>query len=559
VLRFDPSLWLKPSNARATTVLNVQNGLPAARVNDLLLRAGDPGEVLVATDAGLVRVSAEGRPRGRVLLRGQRVTALTQDVAGTWKGLYVIHHHTQQASVIAGSKQLTVTDLLSCDDALYVATHDSGLWRWRSGRLDPVPGVPAVRVGGLTGCDAHRPVWAATTAGLYVVTAADGPGRACAAWSDHATRAHFLRRTGALVLGTFGEGAYLLESGALHPLLPRGRVTLIHSHREALLIATDRGLWVWRRGRPAVSVQLPGPPPGLVTALAPFPGGLWVGTFDGGIGVQERGRWRRCPTPDGRITALLLGPTGALWVGTAAGLLVGQHHGTAVSRVTDPRGWLRHHVSALRRQGPRIWVAVHPGLVAIDTRRGRSQGAFSYYGARGRQEDRGLVGTTVYGLAVTSAGIWAGTDRGLSLMAPGGVTRSLTDLEGALPDNWINDVRASGDAIHLLTLRSGLMRIQPGGSEIWSTALMTSPSVLQPLGRHVVFGTNDSGLAVVEGPGTIRTYGPAQGIASATVSALAHDPTTDRLWVGGNGGIDRIDNVHQALGARCPDAGVTQP
>jgi ligand-binding sensor domain-containing protein len=197
-----------------------------------------------------------------------------------------------------------------------------------------------------------------------------------------------------------------------------------------------------------------------------------------------------------------------------------------------------------------LWVAVHPGLVAIVTDREPMQ--FSYFGAQGREADAGLVGPTAYGLAATSSGLFVGTDDGLCHMASGR-TSVLTDLGGVLPDNWVNDVRAQLDAVYVLTLRSGLMRLSPEGTDVWPTSLMTSPGVLLPLSHSVLFGTNAAGLAVLDrGAPRIQTYGPAQGLPSTLVTAILLDPETDRLWVGGSSGITRIDHPSQALGIEEP-------
>jgi ligand-binding sensor domain-containing protein len=44
----------------------------------------------------------------------------------------------------------------------------------------------------------------------------------------------------------------------------------------------------------------------------------------------------------------------------------------------------------------------------------------------------------------------------------------------------------------------------------------------------------------------VLTYGPSQGLSSSLVGALLIDRQNNQLWVGGNGGIDRLD-----LGAFC--------
>jgi ligand-binding sensor domain-containing protein len=297
-------------------------------------------------------------------------------------------------------------------------------------------------------------------------------------------------------------------------------------------------------------VPLDGPPPGVVTALAPRGDTLWVGTFDRGLSVMtRRGRWRRIRSPDDRITALQVGPRGRVWVGTATGLLrQSATNPLRLSPVRDPDGWLGRHVSTLRRHGDRLWVGVYPGLVAIDVAAPPGDELdFEHLGASGHAADAGLVGPTVYGAAFGGDSLWVGTEDGLSLLAGSGQGYALTDLGGVLPDNWITDVRRAGAVVHVLTLRSGLLQLTPRGSRLLRFNLMTSPSGMLALRRAVVFGTNRQGLALVRGARRITTYGPERGLASSAVAALAYDVAADRLWVGGNAGVDQIDGALQRI------------
>lgn len=82
---------------------------------------------------------------------------------------------------------------------------------------------------------------------------------------------------------------------------------------------------------------------------------------------------------------------------------------------------------------------------------------------------------------------------------------------------------------------------------------MTSPGVLLVAGSRVVFGSNASGLVVLEENRAGRapellSYGPAQGLPSAMVTSLLHDRAHDRLWVGGSTGLTRIDKASSSLG-----------
>jgi ligand-binding sensor domain-containing protein len=551
ILRFDGRLWTDPARATPVGRVGVAQGLPAARVNDLA-RAADGG-VWAATDAGLVRLDRLGLVRAEHLLSGRRVTALAGGWIGTWRGLV---QRRRPHATVPGSEALAVTDLLACGAAgTLVATHASGLWLLdRRGVLRRLAGLADVRVGRLAGCQrpARRSAWAASMLGLFRVDLDQLRAHPVSAWRQHASQVA-TDRAGRVLLGTFGAGVQRLEGGRLAPLASNGRVSLLFAGPGgAWLVGTDERLTVVRPDGREVPLPVQGPPPGPVTALAPTPGGLWVGTFDQGLARLRRGRWERWSVGERRITALLSDSGGRLWVGTARGLF--HRRGRGFARVRDPRGWLKRHVNAVREGAGRLWFAVYPGLVTLDTR--RRPWRFVYLGATGAEADRGLVGPTVYGVAFSRGGrrAWIGSDDGLSrlrTMTERGRASNLTDLGGALPDNWINDVRAAPDGIYVLTLRSGLLRVGQR-TEVIHADLMTSPSVLLPLGAGAIFGTNSRGLAVLRDTAartpTLAVLGPAQGITSRLVTALAHEPTRDRLWIGGEAGVERLDAATTALG-----------
>src|SRR5262249_40049481 len=149
-----------------------------------------------------------------------------------------------------------------------------------------------------------------------------------------------------------------------------------------------------------------------------------------------------------------------------------------------------------------------------------------YMGASGQEADAGLCGTTVNGIAPGRAGLWLGTQTGLTLLG-GAEPRWLGDLSGILPDDWITDVRAAGERVYVLTLRSGLLEIRSQEARVEPFRLMTSPSALLPLpgSDGVLFGVNQAGLAYLpaRAQDQLYTFGPAQGLASSTVTSLALD------------------------------------
>ena len=555
VLRYGPELWRDPSRARPRGRIDV-GVLTAPGVN--VLRVLGPDRVLLGTDDGLLEVDGRGRPRGAPRLRGERVTALSRAWIGTWSGLRSL----RSLERLSGSEDLRVTDLLDCGERLLVATHDRGLLQVAASRIAPLQGVPSTtRVASLAGClRGCGAIHAASLGGVYAIDPRTLAARLAHQDPQHATRV-LVARDGALLLGSFDAGLRRLAPGAARTTLhaATGPVSLLHPGPEgALLLGDARSLVVLGTDGVRRPLSLAGPPAGMVTAIALEQSRVWAGSFDGGLGRLERDGWQAERLLDPRVTALALDPGGRLLVGTASGLLLLNAPGQLPVRVRDPRGWLDRHIAALRPapEGSVVWVAAHPGVVALETARERPGLDVRYFGAAGKEADAGLAGPTVYGLAIARDGIWVATDEGLSRMQLGS-TRTLTDLGGELPDNWLNDVRIAEDGtLYVLTLRSGLLRIGEQGTRVLHGRFMTSPGVLLPIstprGRAVLLGSNADGLIVLddlEGSAPrARTYSLAQGLPAQTVSSFAYDAEHDRLWVGGDSGITQIDGAARQLG-----------
>jgi len=533
LLRYDARLWSDPARARPTLAVGVAQGLPSPRIYDLALHPTRTDELLVATARGLARLDAQsGRVQG-VLLRGREVLALAFPLAGADDGLYRVDGDA--AHRIPGTAGLVTRRIVPCGDWL-LTVGSLPLLIQRDGWVEPRPDLGGTRS---AACCPDKTLWLGAHDGLRWLDQSAVARRA--AWERH-TPTLACDRQGALLLGTFAEGALRRPAGEdrLRRLLRRGHVSLLHAPAPGLtLVGTDDGLFVVR-GR-ARRVPLDGPPTGLVVALARRGDELWVGTFDGGLAVRDGHGWQPVRLFDRRITQLLVGPRGRMWVGTASGLAVERGPGSRrLTRFRDPRGWLGRHVNLLRLVGQEVWVGVHPGLVSIEGQR------LSYRGALGHDADAGLLGPTVNGLARTEDRLWIGGTDGLTRLGPAGLF-ALSDTNAALPDNWINDVRAAGETVHVLTLAAGLLEISPAGAVVTHTrGLMTSPSGMSLLGGRPLFGTAGRGLALVT-PGGITTYGPEQGLASATVSALLVDAGADRLWLGGDAGVEIIDHARREL------------
>ena len=350
----------------------------------------------------------------------------------------------------------------------------------------------------------------------------------------------------ALAVGTFGGGLGLFEGGDWHavsvPDLPSPYVQAVsYDDRGRLWIGTRDGLVVREDGawqdRPAAL----GPPGPRVTALESTPDGrgLWVGTFQPGLGRLMDGQWRHYGKADGlpsaEVNALVL-HQGVLWVATNAGVAwYGDDGFHQHPRLGALRGVA---VTAMLSDEQALWFGSSRGVVRLS----------AGLDVRTLGVREGLVNAHVYALASAAGATWAGTLGGLSGLQPDGSPRPLdtprvTAGPGGLAHNWVNAMLAGGDALWVGTYGGGVdRRTDEGWEHVFPTAgetLEINPGAAAWAGERPVFGTLDRGLLVVEPDGTgAHLVDRDLGLASPSVTAL-HAVDGD-LWIGTTAGLQRV-------------------
>lgn len=543
VLRFDDRLWSDPAHARPVGTVG---GLPSPDVRAL---APAPDGVWIGTARGLVVAG-----RGAVVrLEGRSVTALAPPFVGTRDGLFRLD--ATAAAPVAGTVGLHVTALLRCGEGLLVGTHDRGLWRGTTGgALTPVRGLTTSRVNALAGCD--EPL-AATLRGLFRVR--DGVARPVDGAHAHAPAVTV--GDGRIYVGTFGDGAARIDGPHLAPVTSDGRVSALAYDRahDAVLVATDDALRVVRGGR-AETVALPGGPRGRVVALLAEGRTLWAGTLNHGLYRRTHGTWGAVEGFDPRVSALAAAPDRRLWVGTAGGLGRLRADGSRVEPLRDPRGWFSRHINALQADGNALLVFVHPGVVGVAFRDGEPSG-YRYLGSTDAtelvagdapftKELGALRRETVFALARDGSSTWLASAGGL-LRNEGGELRALTELGGALGDRAIYDVVEARDGTWALGWRAGLLRWSGGAVDVWPARWLAVPRGLTAYRGGWLVPTEDRGLVRVErGAGALRftAWGAAQGLSGDAADAVA--VTAEGVWVGGQDGVDRLEDGGRALATR---------
>ncbi|BAS27207.1 ligand-binding sensor domain-containing protein [Limnochorda pilosa] len=357
-----------------------------------------------------------------------------------------------------------IADRATLDGATWLATFGGGLWRQAPGRLEQVPGAPAVvQALGI----AAGTLVAGTPDGLLLVRAGESGGASAASYrigrvtwdglpSDHVAALAYAAGSGGgrLWVGTFDQGVVLYDGGRWRPLpLPEGRarwITALHFDGTALWIGTENGLY--RAEDLSVVPALPGV---KVQALVGQGGRVRVLTGDGLVEVGPDGV-RALPISLGARYQVAASDGRSLWVGGSAGLAAAREEGepirstpasghippawitailprsdglvvgtydAGIYAVPDPLGpggvgsgeaagpgyrtlvpgvWV--NPGALHEQAGFLWAGtLGDGLVAL------ARGAWTSIGP-----DQGLAGADVTALAGSGRVLWVGTRTGLS-------------------------------------------------------------------------------------------------------------------------------------------------
>lgn len=300
--------------------------------------------------AGLMRVhgDADGVDPGRIefLTRRQgllsdEVRALAMDRDGSlWigsrRGLSRLSESTVKAARSRdGSDSFVSAVAVTSDGALWTATA-TGLRR-SQGDVERTytegDGLPGRIVTSLHE-DRHGTLWAATTLGVARLVGSRFvplPAPVGDPWSEYQIRSMASDDDGALWLCDQQRGLYRWKDGVIEA--PR----IVAGQRKAYIVHVDRGAR------------------------------LWIGFWDGGLSVYDRGRVTTYGAEQGlplaSVNALFEDQTGRVWVATNSDL--GRVEGARIRTFRSngiPEGAV---VSLLEEAGGDLWVGVGPSLMKI--------------------------------------------------------------------------------------------------------------------------------------------------------------------------------------------------
>jgi ligand-binding sensor domain-containing protein/signal transduction histidine kinase len=328
---------------------------------------------------------------------------------------------------------------------------------------------------------------------------------------------------GALLMGTIGQGAYVLRNGRLQPIdsgpsdglaLPSKTVlSLFEDAERDVWMGTQAGLLRFSRS-PVELVPLPGASDSdFETISRDTDGTLWVaGTrlshLVHGVAIPTN----LAPLHGARVRNVLRAQDGTLWVGTdGSGLFhldgVGARRAT---QYTTADGLVNNFIRGMvEAKNGDLWVATDEGVSRLShgmLRNFTVQDGLTYFSVRALLEDR-------------SGGLWIGTDRGLS--------------------HLVGERFVQGAATRAL-----------GSEKVWA--------VEQSASGALWFGTRDHGLyRFMPGEAETRHYTTEQGLASNSVYSIMEDPR-GRFWIGGVNGVEVVSVQALETAAKTAHAYLTQ-
>ena len=537
-------------------VWTAHDGLPGTRIESIV-RDGDG--YWIGTDAGGARVHLAGD-----------ALVIDRSVAGAAMRDVVRHGGVLYAATARGVLKLgasgngtvmpwkgrgpagreRVAALASSDGSLWAGTA-AGLFVLRGGRLERVALEGAHASAAITSLHAEPASGSgatATAARLWIATS-DGLFVRDAAGTRRIGGSELVRVTavdGAIVVSGLGDGLLRVDRGRLVALAGAPRaLTLaqaVAEHAGAACAGGHDGLWLRAKtgaAWTAAAARPVGLPSNDVSALAVDGDRLWVGTFDQGLVVRERGAWDVVAHPDldGRINALLVEPrTGAsarIWVATAAGLMTIERTGrtTSVARLTRRDGLPGRGVLSLARlRDGRIVAGTSTGAVIVRD---------------GRPVPVGPPGTeigNVWSVAEdadgmlwlgTTTGVWRGPSTIEDKVDRGGAWKRFSVATGELVDDWVMAIAPRGRAVWVGGYKGGVVRFELDGMK--ATAIgggWVNPGGLTWDGDVLVASTQE-GLKTGDGANAVWT--DVTGLPGKDVTAVVR--VAGKRWIATRRGV----------------------
>jgi len=326
------------------------------------------------------------------------------------------------------------------------------------------------------------------------------------------------------------------------PDLPAG-VTLraLRAHGKRRCLATDHGLFLSNGAERARRLTLPlALPTGDVSALAVEAGRLFIGTFDHGLYVAQGGSLMHVDGGvNANVNALVWDEReAALWVGSARGLWRCRKDSRSVLACRRVGQSVSVHALLLARDGG-IWAGTERGLSLFD----RTGALRSSFGEKQRAPFRAVwalaesEGSDLF-IGTTSGLYWAKTSAFLGSVETPQLAR-VSLVSGELSDDWVTALLAERETLQVGTYNAGVASFRVENSRLFplegdaSLGYVNAAGIARLANGELAVLTMD-GLRV-GAPGNFRTL-PTLG---RDVTALLASARAGDYWVATRRGLEQ--------------------
>ena len=474
------------------------------------------------------------------------------------------------------------------DGYLWIATADGlarhdgvGMRVWRHDVSDP-QGLPGNNIQTLM-IDAEDRIWLSVEGAGISVLDAHRRGFTHYRQATHPKIASddiwaFAHQGKTIWFGTYDGGLYRMQPGAAISVyrhaadamdgLPSDTILALATDREgALWIGTDKGLAIFRGGKPSV-VSLPGAKAApLVYSLSVLSDGLWVGTSEGVWRRDMAGKWSQPPWSSmferpNAVMHIARDRDGSYWIGSQRNLWRQRGDAPPVPQRMGPTEIPRAVGAILLQPDGALWVPI-PGF-GLGYLRSNWRQVAQYSGAAD-----GLQGALYRALApAPGGGFWLAGYNGIveRLSADGRVVpldaASLARLVNSKPASIVEDHQGR----LWLATRGALVRIGIDGAiDEWRAEDALAPAPDAQIDTLRVAADGSLWLSAPGGgvqqrdPATGRILldipvGEAGGLGAADVEAMWLSPDGG-AWLATSNGVLRLDRTNERFNA-VPEMGV---
>jgi ligand-binding sensor domain-containing protein/AraC-like DNA-binding protein len=275
-----------------------------------------------------------------------------------------------------------------------------------------------------------------------------------------------------------------------------------------------------------------------VTALCEdTKGGVWIGTYGGGVLHYNRGEFTNFDRRQGlsslKVWSLLADGRGRLWIGTVGGGLNLLENGR-VSRVWNRENGLADDnvMTMVEDKEAGLWIGTRQGLCQI------KNGRVKIFTSA-----QGLAGDFLVKLTIDRGGtLWAATTNGLS--RKNGERFEIVSADPAFKSTFVRSFSEDRQGRLFLGTENGLFFLHSGRPQRITAGSLLSDQSLMALycdrEDNLWLGTSAGGLNVLQ-VSPIIVYTTAQGMTGNRILALLQD-SSGNVWAGAYGkGLNRFD------------------